>query len=39
MKPSDLGGKRRYIADFEVYDERAADHDNVVLDVCIGVQK
>ncbi len=38
MTPEELGGVREYIADFEVYDERAADHANVVLDVYIGVK-
>jgi predicted transcriptional regulator YdeE len=30
--------KRGYLADFEVYDERAADHANVVLDIYIGLR-
>lgn len=38
MSPDDLGGKRRYIADFEVYDERASDHDNIILDIFIGIE-
>lgn len=38
MTPEELGGVREYIADFEVYDERAVDHGNVVLDVYIGVK-
>lgn len=35
-----LGGKRRYHADFEVYDERASDpnHNNIVLDIYIGLK-
>jgi predicted transcriptional regulator YdeE len=37
MDDAELGGKRRYHADFEVYDERAADHQNIVLDIYIGV--
>ncbi len=37
MTPKDLGGKRNYIADFEVYDERASDHQNIVLDIYIGI--
>ncbi len=32
------GGTRRYTADFEIYDERAADHQNIVLDIYIGVR-
>lgn len=35
--PADLGGERSYVADFEVYDERSADHNNVVLDIYIGI--
>lgn len=38
MQPADLGGKRAYIADFEVYDERSSDHQNVILDIYIGIQ-
>ena len=38
MTPEQLGGERSYIADFEVYDERAADHLNVVLDIYIGIK-
>ncbi len=37
MHENDFGGKRRYLADFEVYDERASDHQNVVLDIFIGI--
>ena len=33
-----FGGKRRYLADFEIYDERASDHSNVVLDVYVGIK-
>lgn len=39
MKPSDFGGDRAYIADFEVYDERSRDHQNVILDIYIGAKK
>ena len=38
MTPSDLGGQRTYIADFELYDERAQDHQRVELDIYIGIQ-
>lgn len=38
MTPQDLGGIRRFETDFEIYDERAADHQNVVLDVLIGIK-
>ncbi len=37
MSPKELGGKRRYATDFEVYDERASDHHNIVLDIYIGI--
>jgi predicted transcriptional regulator YdeE len=37
MSDEDLGGKRLYKADFEVYDERASDHQNIVLDILIGI--
>jgi predicted transcriptional regulator YdeE len=37
MNDEELGGRRRYHADFEVYDERAADHQNMVLDIYIGL--
>lgn len=37
MSDKDLGGKRNYLADFEVYDERASDHNNLVLDIYIGI--
>lgn len=38
MTDADFGGKRKYIADFEVYDHRAADPTNAVLDVYVGVE-
>lgn len=38
MTPSELGGSRAYIADFEVYDQRASDPDHTILDIYIGVQ-
>lgn len=37
MTDSDLGGKRRYETDFEIYDERASDHQNIVMDLFIGI--
>jgi predicted transcriptional regulator YdeE len=39
MSPEELGGERAYKADFEVYDERATDHDNIVLDIYIGIKE
>jgi len=38
MTPPELGGIRSYIADFEIYDERSRDHQNIVLDIYIGIQ-
>jgi len=38
MSSKELGGKRCYKTDFEIYDERAADHQNIVLDVYIGIE-
>jgi len=37
LNPEELGGKRRYAVDFEIYDKRAADPKNTVIDVFIGV--
>ncbi|MCE5294553.1 MAG: GyrI-like domain-containing protein [Chlamydiales bacterium] len=37
MSSEQLGGPRSYLTDFEVYDERAADHQNIVLDLYIGI--
>lgn len=39
MSTSVLGGERAYIADFEVYDNRSIDHNNVILDIYIGIKK
>lgn len=38
MQPKQLGGSRSYKTDFEVYDERAADHQRIILDLYIGIQ-
>ncbi|MEI8321238.1 MAG: GyrI-like domain-containing protein [Alphaproteobacteria bacterium] len=38
MAPEDLSGPRSYQADFEIYDDRAQDPQNVVLDICIGIK-
>jgi len=38
MNVADLGGKRAYIADFEVYDERSQNPEKTVLDIYIGIQ-
>jgi predicted transcriptional regulator YdeE len=33
-----VGGDRMYRADFEIYDERAADPQSVVVDVYVGIK-
>lgn len=38
MSSADLGGDRGYLSDFEIYDERAADHQNIILDIYIGIK-
>jgi predicted transcriptional regulator YdeE len=38
MDAPTIGGERSYIADFEVYDERAIDPENTVLDIYIGLK-
>lgn len=37
MTPNDFGGKRAYKADFEVYDQRASDPNNSIVDIYIGI--
>lgn len=39
MQDTEIGGKRNYVADFEIYDERAKDPKNTVLDIYIGIEK
>lgn len=39
MTENDFEGKRRYITDFELYDERAQDPQNTILDIYIGIDK
>lgn len=38
MNAQDLAGKRKYAADFEIYDARAADPNNAVVDIYIGIE-
>ncbi len=38
MDPEELGGKRKYSADFEVYDERAYDLNSATLDIYIALE-
>ena len=39
MQEADFGGMRTYITDFEIYDERAKDYGNAILDIYIGVKQ
>jgi predicted transcriptional regulator YdeE len=39
MGPSELGGARTYIADFQIHDERSHDPNNAIIDVYIGIKK
>jgi predicted transcriptional regulator YdeE len=38
ISSEELGGHRSYQTDFEIYDERAADHQNIVLDIYVGIE-
>ena len=38
MSANDFGGDRAYIADFEIYDQRAIDPGNASLDIYIGLK-
>lgn len=35
----ELGGKRAFVTDFEVYDQRAADPQNTQVDIHIGIEQ
>jgi predicted transcriptional regulator YdeE len=37
--PQELGGDRRYATDFEIYDQRAQDPNNTILDIYIGLKE
>ena len=37
MTAKDFGGRRKYIADFEVYDKRAIDSNSTIIDIYIGI--
>lgn len=39
LSTEEMDGERNYLADFEVYDERAKDHMNVTLDIFIGIEE
>jgi len=38
MSPGELGGARSFHADFEIYDQRAADPENAQIDVYVGLR-
>jgi predicted transcriptional regulator YdeE len=38
MSEDDFGGKRAYVADFELYDQRASDPAQASLDIYIGIK-
>jgi len=38
MPSHELGGTRSYKTDFEIYDERASDHQNIVMDIYLGIK-
>ena len=38
MGENDFSGKRKYIADFEIYDEKATTPDNAIIDIYIGIE-
>jgi len=38
MSPAEIGGQRAYRADFELYDQRASDLTNAIVDIYIGVK-
>jgi len=37
MSTKELGGKRSYRTDFEIYDERSRDHQKIILDIYVGI--
>ena len=38
LPKDEVGGNRRYKADFEIYDERATDPQNLQIDVYVGIK-
>lgn len=38
MTPKDLGGTRVYRNDYEVFDQRAEDSNNAVIDIYVGIE-
>lgn len=39
MTVKDFGNERAYLVDFEIYDDRAVDPMNTILDIYIGLRK
>ncbi|HQS83879.1 MAG: hypothetical protein B7Y25_05775 [Alphaproteobacteria bacterium 16-39-46] len=39
MSPGELGGTRAYKTDFELYDERAQDPQNTIVEIYIGIHQ
>lgn len=39
MSPEILGGERNFTADFEVYDQRAANPNHAIIDIFINLKK
>ncbi len=37
MNSEELGGKRSYTVDYEIYDEKAIDPKNTIVDIYIGI--
>jgi predicted transcriptional regulator YdeE len=37
MTPDELGGERSYLADFEVYNKRACNPQQAILDIYVGI--
>ncbi len=38
MSDEELGGVRSYIADFEIFDQRASDCQNAIVDIYVGIK-
>jgi predicted transcriptional regulator YdeE len=38
MSPRELGGRRAFKTDYEIYDQRAADPENAQIDVYVGLR-
>lgn len=39
IKEVNFGGKRRYITDFEIYDDHSSDPTNAVFNIYISIKK